>query len=194
MNIALGRRLLAEAVGTALLVVFGAGAVVAALATGKGELDYAGLGIVALSFALVIASVIYMFGTTSGAHINPAVTVSLAVVRRFPWVEVVPYIAAQLLGAITGALLVNAIFGSQASDLYGSGTTVVGSGFTQSQAVVAEGARDVPADGHDHGSRDRPARSRGVRRARHRARGRVRDHGHRADQRRLGQPRAHVRP
>ena len=100
MNIALGRRcLLAEAVGTALLVVFGAGAVVAALATGKGELDYAGLGIIALSFALVIASVIYMFGTTSGAHINPAVTVSLAVVRRFPWAEVVPYIAAQLLGA-----------------------------------------------------------------------------------------------
>ena len=139
MNIALGRRLLAEAVGTALLVVFGAGAVVAALATGEGQVDYAGLGIVALSFALVIASVIYMFGTTSGAHINPAVTVSLAVVRRFPWVEVVPYIAAQLLGAITGALLVNAIFGSQASDLYGSGTTVVGSGFTQSQAVVAEG-------------------------------------------------------
>ena len=139
MNIALGRRLLAEAVGTALLVVFGAGAVVAALATGKGELDYAGLGIVAFSFALVIAAVIYMFGTTSGAHINPAVTVSLAVVRRFPRVEVAPYIAAQLLGAITGALLVNAIFGSQASDLYGSGTTVVGSGFTQSQAVVAEG-------------------------------------------------------
>ena len=122
----MGRRLLAEAVGTALLVVFGAGAVVAALATGKGQLDYAGLGIVALSFALVIASVIYMFGTTSGAHINPAVTVSLAVARRFPWVEVVPYIAAQLLGAITGAVLVNAIFGSQASDLYGSGTTVVG--------------------------------------------------------------------
>jgi glycerol uptake facilitator protein len=138
MNIALGRRLLAEAVGTALLVVFGAGAVVAALATGKGELDYAGLGIVAFSFALVIASVIYMFGTTSGAHINPAVTVSLAVARRFPWVEVVPYITAQLLGAIAGAVLVNAIFGSQASDLYGSGTTVVRSGFTHSQAAVAE--------------------------------------------------------
>jgi glycerol uptake facilitator protein len=139
MNSTLGRRLLAEALGTALLVIFGAGALVAALAMGKGQLDYAGLGIVALSFALVIAAVIYMFGTTSGAHINPAVTVSLAVARRFPWVDVAPYIAAQLLGAIVGGLLVNAIFGSQASELYASGTTVVGSGFTQSQAVVAEG-------------------------------------------------------
>ena len=66
---------------------------------GKGELDYAGLGIVAISFALVIAAVIYMFGTTSGAHINPAVTFSLAVARRFPWVDVTPYVAAQLAGA-----------------------------------------------------------------------------------------------
>jgi glycerol uptake facilitator protein len=91
VNADLGRRLLAEFVGTALLVVFGAGALVAALAMGDGELDYAGLGIVAISFALVIAAVIYMFGTTSGAHINPAVTLSLAVLRRFPWAEVVPY-------------------------------------------------------------------------------------------------------
>jgi glycerol uptake facilitator protein len=80
----LGRGLLAEAIGSALLVVFGAGAVVAALRLGNGELDYAGLGIIALSFALVIAIVIYAFGTTSGAHINPAVTVSLTVTRRFP--------------------------------------------------------------------------------------------------------------
>ena len=98
MNADLGRRLLAEFVGTALLVIFGAGALVAALEMGQGELDYAGLGIVAISFALVIAVVIYMFGTTSGAHINPAVTFSLAVVRRFPWVEVIPYVVAQLAG------------------------------------------------------------------------------------------------
>jgi glycerol uptake facilitator len=51
----LGRRLLAEPIGTALLVVFGAGAVVAGLRLGHGKLDYAGLGIIALSFALVIA-------------------------------------------------------------------------------------------------------------------------------------------
>src|SRR3954466_12146260 len=99
----LGRRLVAEAIGTALLVVFGAGAVVAALEMGEGKLDYAGLGIVAISFALVIAAVVYMFGTTSGAHINPAVTFALAAVRRFPWLEVAPYVLAQLAGALVGA-------------------------------------------------------------------------------------------
>jgi glycerol uptake facilitator len=135
----LGRRLLAEFVGTALLVIFGAGAVVAALEVGHGQLDYAGLGIIGLSFALVIAAVVYMFGSTSGAHINPAVTFSLAVVRRFPWAEVVPYAVAQLAGALAGAALINAIFGSNASDLNVSGGTVVGAGFTNTQAVVAEG-------------------------------------------------------
>lgn len=138
MNADLGRRLLAEFVGTALLVLFGAGALVAALEMGRGELDYAGLGIVAISFALVVAAVVYMFGTTSGAHINPAVTVSLAVVRRFPWAEVVPYIVVQLGGALVGAVLINAIFGSHASDLNASGGTVVGAEFTKAQAVGAE--------------------------------------------------------
>jgi glycerol uptake facilitator protein len=135
----LGRRLLAELVGTALLVIFGAGAVVAALEVGQGRLDYAGLGIIGVSFALVIAAVVYMFGSTSGAHINPAVTFSLAVVRRFPWAEVVPYAVAQLAGALAGAVLVNVIFGSRASDLNVSGGTVVGAAFTNTQAVVAEG-------------------------------------------------------
>jgi glycerol uptake facilitator protein len=135
----LGRRLLAEFVGTALLVIFGAGAVVAALEMGNGNLDYAGLGIIAISFALVIAAAIYMFGSTSGAHINPAVTFSLAVVRRFPWVEVIPYFVAQLAGALAGAVLINAIFGSHASDLNVSGGTIVGAGFTKAQAAVAEG-------------------------------------------------------
>jgi glycerol uptake facilitator protein len=138
MSADLGRRLVAEFVGTALLVVFGAGALVAALEMGNGELDYAGLGIVAISFALVVAVVIYMFGTTSGAHINPAVTFSLAVVRRFPWPEVAPYVAVQLAGGLVGAVLINAIFGSHASELNVSGGTIVGAGFTETQAVVAE--------------------------------------------------------
>lgn len=65
MTVALGRRLAAEVIGTALLVIFGAGSVVAALTLGGGELDFAGLGMIALSFGLVIAVVIYAFGTRS---------------------------------------------------------------------------------------------------------------------------------
>ena len=78
MNADPGRRLLAEAIGTGILVLFGAGSVVAALTFGGGDLDYAGLGVMAITFALAIAVAIYAFGNTSGAHINPAVTVSLA--------------------------------------------------------------------------------------------------------------------
>jgi len=59
-------------------------------------------------------------------------------VRRFPWVEVIPYAIAQLAGALVGAILINAIFGSQASALSVSGGTVVGAGFTQLQAALAE--------------------------------------------------------
>ena len=193
MNADLGRRLLAEFVGTALLVIFGAGALVAALEMGHGQLDYAGLGIVAISFALVIAAVIYMFGTTSGAHINPAVTFSLAVVRRFPWVEVAPYVVVQLAGALVGAVLINAIFGSHASDLSASGGTIVGAGFTKAQAALAEGLGTFLLRGHDHGPGRGPARAGRVRGARHRPRSGVRDHGHRADQRRLGEPGPHLR-
>src|SRR4051794_24741629 len=105
MSAELPRRLVAEAVGTALLVLFGPGSVVAALKLGKGVLDFPGLGMVALAFGLVIAIVIYAFGTTSGAHINPAVTVSLAATGRFPWPEVPGYILAQLVGAFGGGLL-----------------------------------------------------------------------------------------
>ena len=84
MELSLARRIVAEVVGTGILVLFGAGSVVAALRMGGGELDYPGLGMVALTFAFAIAVAIYAFGTTSGAHINPAVTVSLAATGRFP--------------------------------------------------------------------------------------------------------------
>ena len=189
MKADLGRRLLAEFVGTALLVIFGAGAVVAALEVGHGRLDYAGLGIIGLSFALVIAAVVYMFGTTSGAHINPAVTFSLAAVRRFPWVEVY---RRQLAGALAGAVLINAIFGSHASDLNVSGSTMVGAGFTRMR--VAEGLgtflllATIMALAVD---RRAPAGFAGL--VIGLVRG-VRDHGDRADQRRLREPGPHLRP
>jgi glycerol uptake facilitator protein len=131
------RRLLAEAIGTAILVLFGAGSVVAALTLGGGELDYAGLGMVAITFALAIALAIYAFGNTSGAHLNPAVSVSLAAVGRFPWSEVPAYIGAQLAGGLVGAALIWAAFGGNAVDL-GMGQTSIADGTNYLQAIVAE--------------------------------------------------------
>lgn len=138
MQAPLGLRLVAEFVGTAMLVVFGAGAVVAALYMGDGELTYAALGFVSLSFAIVIAAAVYGFGPVSGAHINPAVTFSLAVTRRFSWTEVVPYWVAQLLGGVAGALLIVAAFGTGAVDLGGVGGTALAEGVSYQSGVVAE--------------------------------------------------------
>jgi glycerol uptake facilitator protein len=134
----LGRRLVAETLGTLLLVLFGAGSVVAALRAGGGELDYAGLGMIAIAFALVIAVAIYAFGKTSGAHINPAVTIALVGRRRFPASEAGPYIVAQLLGGFLGALLIVAAFGDGAIDLGGAGGTHLGDGVSFWRGVVAE--------------------------------------------------------
>ncbi|GGP07219.1 porin [Nonomuraea glycinis] len=120
-----------------MLVIFGAGSVVAALLMGAGEITYAALGFISLSFALVVAIVIYAFGTTSGAHINPAVTIALAVSRRFPWSEVVPYIVAQLVGAFAGGLLIVAGFGRRAVDL-GTGLTALAKGVSYGQGILLE--------------------------------------------------------
>jgi glycerol uptake facilitator protein len=137
MDAPLARRLFAEAVGTGVLVLFGAGSVVAALTVGKGTLDYPALGMVSIAFALAIALAIYAFGETSGAHINPAVTISLAAVGRFPWSEAGPYIGAQLVGAVAGAGLIAAAFGGHAVDL-GTGATTVADGVGWLRAIVAE--------------------------------------------------------
>ncbi|MET7466369.1 MIP/aquaporin family protein [Nonomuraea sp. NPDC005501] len=133
----LPRRLVAEAIGTLLLVLFGPGAVVAALVMGHGTLTYAALGFISLSFAVVIALVVYAFGTTSGAHINPAVTIALAAGRRFPWSEVPLYIVAQLVGAFAGGLLIVGGFGRRAAAL-GTGQTALGPGVGYGQGILLE--------------------------------------------------------
>jgi glycerol uptake facilitator protein len=137
MEAALGRRLAAEFIGTAMLVFFGPGSVVAALTVGD-SLDYAALGFIGLAFGIVIAAVVYGFGAVSGAHINPAVTFGLAVTRRFSWVEVGPYMLAQLVGAAVGGLLIIAAFGTGAADLGGAGSTVLGAGVSYVSGIVAE--------------------------------------------------------
>lgn len=131
------RRLVAETLGTAVLVIFGVGTVVAALTMDEGSLTYAGIGFIALGFAIAVAVSIYAFLAVSGSHINPAVTFALAVTRRFPWAEVVPYLLAQFLGAAVGSLLLVVSFGARAVDM-GSGATALGAGVSYGQGIVAE--------------------------------------------------------
>lgn len=88
------RRYVAEAIGTFALVAVGPGAVMVSAAT--GAFGHTGI---ALAFGLVIVFVVAATGHLGGAHINPAVTIAFWSVRRFPARDVIPYVAAQCLGA-----------------------------------------------------------------------------------------------
>lgn len=105
------RRCVAELLGTFVLIVCGCGAVVVnevtATAGTPGVVTHPG---VALVWGLVVLALIYAVGDLSGCHINPAVTVGFAVAGRFPWKEVLPYVAAQVLGALAAAALLRALF------------------------------------------------------------------------------------
>ena len=91
--------LIGEITGTFLLVFFGCGAVATSVLTGA----QAGVFQVAIVWGLGIATAIYLTGSLSGAHLNPAVTVALAVWGAFPKSRVLPYIAAQMAGAFLAA-------------------------------------------------------------------------------------------
>jgi aquaporin Z len=100
MSFSLRKRALAELFGTFWLVFGGCGAAVISA-------GYPGLGIgflgVALAFGLTVMTMAFAIGPISGCHLNPAVSVGLCVAKRFPRSELLPYIAAQLIGAILGA-------------------------------------------------------------------------------------------
>ncbi len=98
----IAKRAAAEFIGTAWLVLGGCGSAVLAAA-----FPAVGIGLlgVALAFGLTVLTMAYAIGHVSGCHLNPAVTVGLAVARRFPAGEVVPYVVAQVLGAIAGAVV-----------------------------------------------------------------------------------------
>src|SRR5262249_55205797 len=96
----LSKRLMVEALGTGWLVLGGCGSAVVAVALPDVGLGYAG---VAFASGPTLPPMAYATGHISGCHINPAVSVGLAVGGRFPAKEVVPYIAAQVLGGVIGA-------------------------------------------------------------------------------------------
>lgn len=94
-----------ELIGTMILIVFGGG-VVAGAVLKKTKSENGGWMVITAAWGLGVATAIYAVGQFSGAHLNPAVTVGLALVGEFPWSDVPGYIIAQVLGAFIGATLV----------------------------------------------------------------------------------------
>jgi glycerol uptake facilitator protein len=93
--------LAAEFAGTLILILFGVGVVAQVVAGGIGDHDS-----IAWAWGLGVVLGVYVAARISGAHINPAVTLALAVFRGFSWSKVLPYMVAQTLGAFVAALLV----------------------------------------------------------------------------------------
>ena len=134
----LPQKLVAEAIGTAFLVFVGVGSVPATLiVNGDAPFTMADLGMISLAFATVVIATIYALGHVSANHINPAVTLGLAVTGKFPWSRTPAYIGAQIVGAVIGAVAILGVLGQRASDV-GLGVATYGAGVGHSQAFVAE--------------------------------------------------------
>lgn len=123
------KKILAEIIGTFVLVFFGTASVVLTLFINNGSAgqtyasiynigitmpDWIGIG---LAFGLALAVVIYAFGSISGAHFNPAVTIALWAGKKFPGRDVIPYVIAQFIGALIASAALLAISGPAASTI-----------------------------------------------------------------------------
>ncbi|EGT3617501.1 aquaporin family protein [Clostridium perfringens] len=97
--------LLAELIGTMLLIILGDG-VVANVVLKKTKGNSSGWIVITTGWALAVAIPAAIFTSVSGALFNPALTIALAIVGQFTWAQVIPYIIAQLLGAFLGAVVV----------------------------------------------------------------------------------------
>lgn len=100
------KKYIAEFIGTFALVFFGTGAVIVNQHT-DGDLGLFGI---AATFGIIVTAIIYTFGNISGSHINPAVTIALALGNLMPKNEVFGYIAAQILGGILASGLLFLMF------------------------------------------------------------------------------------
>ncbi len=105
-------RCAAEALGTFLLVFFGCGVVHAAVLTGA----QAGLWQMAIVWGVAILAASLVVGKISGAFINPAITIAMAVWRGFSWRDVAPYVVSQLAGAMAAAVALFVMFGPQLAE------------------------------------------------------------------------------
>jgi len=137
----ISRRVAAEFIGTFWLVLGGCGSAVLASA-------FPGVGIglhgVSLAFGLTVLTMAYAIGHVSGCHLNPAVTVGLVTAKRFPASELLPYVIAQVVGAIAGAGVLYLIASGKAGFTLSSGFAANGyaehspGSYTLAAALVSE--------------------------------------------------------
>ncbi|MCC6940476.1 MAG: aquaporin Z [Novosphingobium sp.] len=135
------KRLFAEMLGTSWLVLGGCGSAV--LAAAFPDVGIGLLG-VSLAFGLTVVTMAYAIGHISGCHLNPAVTVGLYCGGRFPAGEVLPYIAAQVVGGVLGAGVLYLIASGNADFSLAGGFAANGfaehspGGYTMMSALIAE--------------------------------------------------------
>lgn len=108
------KKYISECIGTFALIFCGTGAMTINEVSG-GEVTHVGI---AITWGLIVMAMIYAFGEISGAHFNPAVTISFAYAKKFAWKEVPKYIVAQLLGAIAASGMLWILFPD--SEFYGA--------------------------------------------------------------------------
>ena len=127
------KKLIAEFLGTFVLVLFGCGAAVLA----GQHIGFAGIS---LAFGLAVFVMAYAVGHISGGHFNPAVSIGLCAAGRFSWRELVPYILAQLAGATAAAAVIYAIatgLAAGAANVGGFAANTYGT-YTLTAAILTE--------------------------------------------------------
>ncbi len=137
----IGKRAVAEFIGTFWLVFGGCGSAVLAAGVPNVGIGYVG---VALAFGLTVLTMAFAIGHISGCHLNPAVSVGLLVGKRFPAADLIPYVIAQVLGGIAGAGILYLIASGNASFSLAGGFAANGygahspQGYTMAAGLVAE--------------------------------------------------------
>ncbi len=137
----LAHRLFAELIGTFWLVFGGCGSAVLAAAFPDLGIGFVG---VSLAFGLTVLTMAYAIGHISGCHLNPAVSLGLCVGGRFKWLELVPYVIFQVLGAILGAFVLYLIATGKAGFDLSAGFAANGygehspGGYSLKAALIAE--------------------------------------------------------
>jgi MIP family channel proteins len=128
----LGLRLAAEALGTFLFFFLGFNAIAVSVDIGGGAISSLGIS---FAFGLGVTLAITAVGHVSGGHFNPAVSLGLAVARKFPPTEVIAYWIAQLVGGFVAVLAVAAVYSRRATD---SLETAPGAGISSGGALLLE--------------------------------------------------------